>query len=271
MSDKKVVVTGASGRMGRRLVALTDAEDGLVLSGAVEAPGHPDLGVDAGLLAGTRELGVKITDDLSDLLDDADVLIDFTAPKVSVESAGLCAEKNTAVVIGTTGMTEDENAKVRSYKDKVAIVLAPNMSVGMNVLFHLVKESAKILGRDFDIEIVEAHHNMKKDAPSGSAVHLAKVAAKGRNFSYPDCARHCRDGIIGERPKDEIGVQTVRGGDIVGDHTVLFAGTGERIELVHRAHSRDTFAKGAVRTALWLTGKGPGVYNMSDVLGLPEI
>ena len=263
-----VVVTGAAGRMGRMLINAVVDDPGLSLHGAVEMSGHPEAGKDAGLAAGLGELGVKITDDFSKAISGAGGVIDFTAPGPTMDHLEECAEKGVPMVIGTTGLDEAQKARAAELSAGLPIVLAPNMSQGVNLLFFLVEQAARILGDGFDIEIVEAHHNKKKDAPSGTALRLGEVAAAGRGWSFNDTLRACREGMIGERPAKEIGIQTLRAGDIVGEHTVMFGGMGERIELTHRAHSRDTFARGAARAVHWLAGKGPGLYDMQDVLGL---
>jgi 4-hydroxy-tetrahydrodipicolinate reductase len=234
----------------------------------VEAPGHAELGRDAGLLAGTRELRVKITDSLGPLLSAAKVVIDFTTPASTLKNLEACAGKGVAMVIGTTGLSEGERARAAELAKSTAVVMSPNMSVGVNLLFFLTRRAAEIPGPGFDIEVVEAHHRLKKDAPSGTALRLAEVAAAGRGWKTSEALRCRREGMIGERPQREIGVQALRAGDIVGDHTVLMAGPGERIELTHRAHSRDTFAQGAMRAAAWVAGRPPGLYDMQDVLGL---
>lgn len=263
-----VAVTGAAGRMGRRLVAGVAGDPGLELSGATETKGHPDLGRDAGTMAGVGELGVPVRESLEPLLDSAQAVIDFTGPEPTLEHLALCAAKGVPMIIGTTGLSPEQREKALELAAPIPCVMAPNMSVGVNFLFHMVGEAAKILGDGFDIEIVEAHHRLKKDAPSGTAMRLLEVAAEGRGWQVKDAARFCREGMIGQRPDREIGVQTIRAGDIVGDHTVIFAGAGERIELTHRAHSRDTFAAGAVRAVHWVAKKAPGMYDMQDVLGL---
>lgn len=265
-----VVIAGAAGKMGRRLVAAVAEDPGLKLAGATEQTGHPDLEKDAGELAGAGPLGVKISDDLAACLSPGAVVIDFTAPAATMKHLELAARKQCPMVIGTTGLAPDQKARVKALAKKVPLVLAPNMSAGVNLLAHLVREAAAALGPGFDVEIVEAHHRLKKDAPSGTALFLAEAAAEGKGWELKSSARYCREGLIGARPDREIGVQTLRGGDIVGDHTVLFAGPGERLELIHRAHSRDTFARGAVRAAAWLAKRPAGLYTMSDVLGLTK-
>jgi 4-hydroxy-tetrahydrodipicolinate reductase len=261
----KVVVTGAAGRMGSQIVRLVHAADDLELGAAVERPGHG--GQDAGTLAGLGPIGVAVADDLAKALAGSDVVIDFTTHEASAHHAELCAERGVALVIGSTGFTPEHKARVAAASRKVPIVLSPNMSVGVNVLFELVRDAAKVLGDDFDVEIVEIHHKKKRDAPSGTAVRLGEVAAEalGRDA---DAFAYTRHGILGERPPWQIGIQTLRGGDIVGEHTVFFCGEGERLELTHRATSREQLARGALRAARWVVGKPAGLYDMADVLGL---
>ncbi len=264
---RKVVVTGAAGRMGREIVRLVKAAEGLELSGAVEVPG-PAVGQDAGVLAGVGALGVAVQGSLATALAGADVLIDFTVPEASIANARVCAERGVAMVIGSTGFTPEAKAEVLQAAKKVPVVLSPNMSVGVNVLFELVKQAARTLGPGFDVEIVEIHHKHKRDAPSGTAVRLAEVAAEALALAPQDAFCFSRQGIVGARPPGQIGVQTLRGGDVVGEHTVMFVGEGERVELIHRATSRAQFATGAVRAAAWVVGRAPGCYDMADVLGL---
>ncbi|RLB69731.1 MAG: 4-hydroxy-tetrahydrodipicolinate reductase [Deltaproteobacteria bacterium] len=266
----KVAIVGAAGRMGGRLIQAVQAADGLELSGAIERPGHPQIGTDAGLLAAVGELGVPITDDLSSAMQTADVLIDFTFPEVTLNNLEICAKLGKMVVSGSTGFTPEQKTEVAKYAEKIPVVLAPNMSVGVNACFKLLKEAAKILGDDFDVEVVELHHNKKKDSPSGTAVRMGEIVAETLGRDYNRVANYHREGMCGERTKDEIGMQTVRGGDIVGEHTVYFIGMGERIEISHRAMSRDMFARGAVRACQWLEGKSSGLFDMQDVLGLSE-
>ncbi len=266
----RVAVTGAAGRMGRMLVAAVCSETDMKLSGATEAPGHPDLGRDAGTLAGVGELGVILSKNPEEAFEDAQVIIDFTSPASTMVQLELCAGRKLPAVIGTTGLTDDDKRRAEELASSMPVVLAPNMSAGVNLLFHLVQEAARALGPGFDIEIVEAHHRMKKDAPSGTALRLGELAAEARGLDIKSAARLSRDGMIGERPRDEIGIQTVRGGDIVGEHTVIYAGMGERIELTHRAHGRETFARGAVMAVRWVMDKSPGCYDMRDVLGIKD-
>ena len=221
-----------------------------------------------GLVAGCGALGVNISDDLNGVIDACDVLIDFTAPKVSLKNLEACGLRKKSIVIGSTGFTPEERALAVELARDIPAVLAPNMSVGVNVCFKVLKEIAATLGDDFDVEIVEAHHRLKVDAPSGTAVRMGQVVAEALGRDYDKVANCHREGITGVRSKEEIGMQTIRGGDIVGEHTVYFIGMGERIELTHRATTREMFSRGAVRAAKWVTGQAPGLYDMQDVLGL---
>ncbi len=264
----KIGVSGAGGRMGGRIIAAVHEADGVKLSGALERIGHPFLGQDAGIVAGCGTSGVVISDNLNDVVKGCDVLIDFTSPKVSLKNLEVCGLFGKAIVIGSTGFTAEEKALAGELAKDIPVVLAPNMSVGVNVCFKVLSDIAKILGDDFDVEIVEAHHRLKKDAPSGTAIRMGEVVAEALGRNYREVANCHREGITGERTKQEIGMQTIRGGDIVGDHTVYFIGMGERIELTHRAHTRDMFSRGAVRAAKWVVSQKPGLYDMQDVLGL---
>ncbi|MDD5287092.1 MAG: 4-hydroxy-tetrahydrodipicolinate reductase [Desulfuromonadaceae bacterium] len=264
----KIAVCGAAGRMGQRIINSVIEAEGVQLSGALERPGHPLAGQDAGLAAGCGALGVNISDDLNEVVAGCDVLIDFTSPKVSLKNLEVCALKGKSIVIGSTGFTPEERALAAELARDIPAVLAPNMSVGVNVCFKILKDVAKTLGDDFDVEIVELHHKLKKDAPSGTAVRMGEVVAEALGRDYNKVANCHREGIIGERPQEEIGMQTVRGGDIIGEHTVYFIGMGERIEISHRAMTRDMFSRGSVRAAKWVVGKAPGLYDMQDVLGL---
>ncbi len=264
----KAIVTGAAGRMGSRIVNVLSTSEGIALGGALEKKGQSLLGQDAGGPAGIPATGIKIVDALSAALKAGDVLIDFTFPDASLEHLKACADQGKAIVIGSTGFTKEHLAEVAKYVQKVPCVLSPNMSVGVNVCFKVLADLAKTLGPDFDAEIVEWHHRLKKDAPSGTAVRMGEVVANALGRNYREVAKFHREGITGVRTDKEIGMQTIRGGDIVGEHTVYFIGMGERIELTHRAHTRDMFARGAVRAAKWVVGKKPGLYDMQDVLGL---
>ncbi len=263
----KIAVCGAAGRMGQRIIVAA-VEAGCTISGALERPGHSQVGQDAGLVAGVGTLGIAISDDLNAVVEGCDVLIDFTTPKVSLKNLEVCGLKKKAIVIGSTGFTPDERLFAAELCKDIPCVLAPNMSVGVNVCFKILRDVAKTLGNDFDVEIVELHHNKKKDSPSGTAVRMGEVVAEALGRDYNQVANYHREGICGERTKDEIGMQTVRGGDIIGEHTVYFIGQGERIEISHRAMSRDMFSRGSVRAAKWIVGKQPGLYDMQDVLGL---
>ncbi|MDH4226910.1 MAG: 4-hydroxy-tetrahydrodipicolinate reductase [Deltaproteobacteria bacterium] len=264
----KIAITGAAGRMGKALVAAVTQNNSAKLAGALEKEGHAAVGKDSGEAAGIEATGVKITDSPEKAFKDADIIIDFSAPEPTLRHLEIVSSLKKGIVIGTTGFSRHHKEKIGEAAAATRIVLSPNMSIGVNVLFKLVADSARVLGLDYDIEIVESHHRHKVDAPSGTAMRLAEVAAEALKRNLEEVAVYGRKGIIGERKPEEIGIQTVRGGDIVGDHTVMFAGTGERIELIHRAHTRSTFASGAVRAAIWLNNKANGLYDMQDVLGL---
>jgi 4-hydroxy-tetrahydrodipicolinate reductase len=264
----RIAVTGAAGRMGGRIITAVKEAEGLELAGAVEREGHPRIGEDAGSVAGCGPLGVPISGSLEEALEKADVLIDFTFPEVTLGNAEVCARLGRSLVVGSTGFTPEQRAKLETFAARVPVVLAPNMSVGVNLCFKVLKDVAKTLGDAFDVEIVELHHNKKKDSPSGTAVRMGEIVAEALGRDYNQVANYHRQGMCGERTREEIGMQTVRGGDIVGEHTVYFIGMGERIEITHRAMSRDMFARGAVRAAGWLAGKKAGMYDMQDVLGL---
>lgn len=264
----KVVVAGAAGRMGCRLVSLVREATVLTLVGALEGTGHHALGDDAGVTAGTGRTGVPITDDLVALMQQGEVVIDFSAPKATLEHLRIVAQHQRAMVIGTTGFSVSELEELKSLAQPIPCVFSPNMSVGVNLIYKVIGEMAKTLGNEYDIEVIEAHHRLKKDAPSGTALKLAEILAQSVNRDLNQVGVYARKGVIGERARDEIGIQTIRAGDIVGDHTVLFGGMGERIEVTHRASSRDTFARGALRAAQWVVPQQPGLYDMIDVLGL---
>ena len=265
-SPINVTITGAAGRMGKRLVALVNELSRLQLAGATEAPGHPALGKDAGDMAGCGSLGVPLTDDLAQTLPQSDVVIDFTAPAATLHHVAQAVQHKRAMVIGTTGLSPDEMERLRQHAESIPCVQAPNMSVGITVLLQIIGKVAQALGNGYDLEIIDVHHNKKKDAPSGTALKLAEVLAAAKNWDLEKAGIYARHGLVGERAKNEIGVQSVRAGDIVGDHTVLYAGPGERIEITHRAHNRDPFAHGALRAAKWVVNQPPGLYGMADVL-----
>jgi len=263
----KIGIVGAAGRMGRMLVAAIANTDGATLAGGTEAANHPDMGKDLGTLAGIEDLGVALSSDPRALFADADAIIDFTVPTATAAHAALAAETGTVLVIGTTGLEVQHQDAIERAAAKTALVQAANYSVGVNVLQGLVEQAARILPESYDIEIVEMHHRHKVDAPSGTALALGHAAAAGRNVNLDDVADKVRDGIIGARKVGDIGFATLRGGDVVGDHTVMFAAAGERVEITHKAASREIFATGAVRAALWACGQKPGLYSMKDVLG----
>ena len=269
MNDVRIVVAGASGRMGRALVRVIGETNGCILSGALEGKDHPDLGRDAGSLAGLGPLGVTLVDDAPSLLAKAGAIIDFTVPRVSVELAGLAAEARIVHVIGTTGYLPDDDAKIRDAARRTVVIKSGNMSLGVTLLAALVKRAANALP-DFDVEIVEMHHGKKVDAPSGTALLLGEAAANGRGIVLADHAIRARDGHTGPRQQGDIGFASLRGGTVVGEHEVILAGPGERVVLSHVAEDRAIFARGAVAAALWGQGKKPGLYAMADVLGLSD-
>lgn len=263
----KLVILGAAGRMGQALIHGATRSPTLHLVGAVEAPNHPLLGKDAGIIAGIADIGVPLTADGHRAFQKADVVIDFSFPSATARHASLAAELKKPAVIGTTGLNPAEADTIRQAAAHIGIVWSPNMSVGVNLLFAIVKKASGILC-DYNIEIIETHHRHKKDAPSGTALRLAEAAAAARGLKLEDVALHGRQGQVGERPAAQIGIHAVRAGDVVGDHTVLFAAEGERLELTHRASSRDCFALGALRAAGWIAGRAPGLYSMLDVLDI---
>ncbi len=257
----KIIVTGIGGRMGSRIADLVRSTSGLQLAGGTETPGS--FAIDTLLPEGH-----PIVDDLEKTIERGDVIIDFTSPTSSLRHAELARQYNKGLVLGTTGFNADEKTKLIPLLEKIPSVFASNMSIGVNVMFKVAKQMAQLLGDDYDIEIIEAHHRMKKDAPSGTALTLAEEVAKGVKRDLSNVAVYERHGNIGARKEKEIGIQTIRGGDIVGEHTLLFAGMGECLELTHRATNRDNFARGAILAAKWLKGKSAGLYSMADVLGL---
>ena len=268
MTSLGLTVVGAAGRMGQSLIQTVHALDGVHLSGAVERPGSPALGQDAGQVAGVGPLDVSIVDDPLSAFVKSDGVLDFTSPQASVAFAGLCAQARIVHVIGTTGFGSDEEERLSAAARHAMIVKSGNMSLGVNLLAELVKQAARSLGDDFDIEVLEMHHRHKVDAPSGTAYLLGDAAAQGRDVNLADASVRVRDGLTGPRAPGTIGFATMRGGSVVGEHAVVFAGEGERIELCHRADSREIFARGAVRAAQWAHGRKPGLYSMKDVLGL---
>jgi len=264
----RVGITGAAGRMGIRITSMINQNPDIILTGAFERPDHPKVNEDAGQVAGLGELGVKIAGSLEDVIQQGDVLIDFTTPQATLENIRIAESQDLAMVIGTTGITGDAHKEVETLARKIKCVMAPNMSVGVNVMFKIAGDMARFLGRDYDMEILETHHRLKKDAPSGTAMRLAQILAESVGRDLEKVGVYERKGIIGERTDEEIGIQTWRAGDITGEHTLMFGGIGERLELTHRAHNRDNFARGAVRAALWVVNQPEGLYDMQDVLGL---
>ncbi len=263
----RVAIAGASGRMGRMLVEALAGADDCVLAGALDTPSSPALGQDASAFLG-RASGVLITSDLRAGLADAQVLIDFTRPEGTLAHLAVCRELGVKAVIGTTGFTDPQKAEIAEHARHIGIVMAPNMSVGVNLVFKLLDMAARALNEGYDIEIVEAHHRHKVDAPSGTALKMGEVVAEALGRDLKACAVYGREGVTGARDPSTIGFATVRGGDIIGDHTVLFAGTGERIEISHKSSSRATYAQGSLRAARFLAGRGAGLFDMNDVLGI---
>jgi 4-hydroxy-tetrahydrodipicolinate reductase len=263
----KAIVAGAAGRMGSRIISMIHRSDAVTLAGAFEHPDHPFVNQDAGRPAGLGEIGVSIADSLDEVIGLGDVLIDFTAPDVTIDNIRRVSSRGLAMVIGTTGITGKYLNEVKELGAKIRCVMSPNMSVGMNVLFRIAADTARILGKTYDMEIMEAHHRLKKDAPSGTAMRLASILAEATDRDISEVAVYKRKGTTGARGDDEIGIQVIRAGDITGDHTVIFGGLGERLELIHRAHNRDNFAAGAVKAAVWVVDQPVGLYDMQDVLG----
>jgi 4-hydroxy-tetrahydrodipicolinate reductase len=263
----KVVIAGVSGRMGHALLQGVFADSTLQLYGAIDRAGGPTIGRDAGEQI-CKNTGVYISDDATETLQGADVLIDFTRPEASMDYLEICQKHKVKHIIGTTGFTVEQKSKIEAAAKKIAIVFAPNMSVGVTLLIDLVEQAAKVLNDGYDIEVVEMHHKHKVDAPSGTALRLGEAAAKGLGTTLKECAVYAREGVTGERGAGTIGFATLRGGDVVGDHTVIYAGEGERVEISHKASSRATFAQGALRAAKFLADKKTGLFDMRDVLSL---
>jgi 4-hydroxy-tetrahydrodipicolinate reductase len=264
----RIAISGVAGRMGRALVQSCQSHESAQVTVATERPGSSLIGADAGEVTGVGRLGVVIVDDLSSVTDRFDVLIEFTTPTATLANLAVCQSAGRGMVIGTTGLDPTASDRVSSAAREIAIMSAPNMSVGVNLCLKLLETAARVLGDDVDIEIVEAHHRHKVDAPSGTALRMGEVIADALGRDLNQCAVYCRQGQTGARDRRSIGFQTLRGGDIVGEHTVMFAAEGERIEITHKASSRATFASGAIRAACWVAGQKPGLYDMEDVLGL---
>jgi 4-hydroxy-tetrahydrodipicolinate reductase len=271
MSDMRLIVAGAGGRMGRTLVKAIAETAGVTLAGALEDARSPLMGQDSGVLAGLEANGIKLAADPKASMGEADGIIDFTVPQATVAVAALAAEAGLVHVIGTTGLAPGDEAKIKDAATRAVIVKSGNMSVGVNLLAALVKRVAKTLDQDFDIEILEMHHNKKVDAPSGTALLLGQAAAEGRGINLAKSSARGRDGHTGERKPGDIGFAALRGGSVVGEHSVIFAGPAERIELTHKAEDRMIFARGALKAALWARGQKPGLYSMADVLGIGSI
>jgi 4-hydroxy-tetrahydrodipicolinate reductase len=268
MKDVRIAIMGAGGRMGRELVRAVADAPGCVVSGAIEVAGSPLLGQDVGTLAGLAPTGVLVTDDALEVVAKVDAVLDFTAPRASVEMAGLAANARIVHVIGTTGLSAVDEAAIKAAARHATIVKSGNMSLGVNVLAGITRRLAAALDDDYDIEIIEMHHRMKVDAPSGTALLLGAAAAEGRAITLAERSVRARDGHTGARRRGDIGFATLRGGNVIGEHTVVFAADGERIEITHRATDRSLFTRGAVKAAQWGQGKGPGLFTMHDVLGL---
>ncbi|MET0104753.1 MAG: 4-hydroxy-tetrahydrodipicolinate reductase [Sedimenticola sp.] len=264
----RVAVVGAAGRMGKSLIQAVCDTEGLELGAATERPDSTLVGVDAGEVAGVGKLGVSIAGGLDRVVDDFDVVIDFTSPAATIGHLQICSANDKRMVIGTTGLDEEQKAALKSAAEKIAIVFAPNMSVGVNLCFKLLDIAARVMGDDVDIEVIEAHHRHKVDAPSGTALRMGEVVADALGRDLKECAVYGREGQTGERDRKTIGFETIRAGDVVGDHTVLFAAMGERVEITHKASSRMTFANGAARASGWIMGYENGLFDMQDVLGL---
>lgn len=263
----KIVVVGVGGRMGKAIVLCIEDTEGVSLTGGTEYLGHPGIGSDIGEIAGIGKKGIAIVGNIEDILVDCDVIIDFTTPEVSIRNLNMAVKHGKSVVIGTTGFSKEQKELIGQAAKSIRCVLAPNMSIGVNVLFKVVGDVAKILKDTYDVEITEAHHKFKKDAPSGTAVRLSEIIADSLERNINEVGIYGRKGITERMPK-EIGIHTVRAGDIVGEHKVLFGGMGENLELFHRAQSRETFARGSIRAATWLVNQPHGLYDMQDVLGL---
>ena len=264
----RAIVSGAAGRMGGRIIHMIEAAEGITLAAALEQADNPQVGKDVGEVVGLPRKGVLVSGSLAEVLPQGDVLIEFTHSEATLEHLREVAAAGKAMVIGTTGLSPQQLEELKGLARKTRVVFAPNMSVGVNLMFKAVENIAQVLTEGYDVEIVEAHHRLKKDAPSGTALKLAQVIAQALGRDLEKVGVYGRQGITGERTKDEIGIMTVRAGDIVGEHTVIFGGTGERLEVIHRAHNRDNFARGAVRAAQWIVTQPPGLYDMQDVLGL---
>ena len=264
----KIGVCGAAGRMGKTILEVCNEIDNVKVAAAIEYKGSSMIGIDAGEQAGIGKTGVAITDDIAKVVDQFDVLIDFTIASSITENLEKCHAAGKRMVIGTTGLDDEQKELINKVAEDIAIVFAPNMSIGINLCLKLLEVAAQVIGEESDIEIIEAHHRHKKDAPSGTALRMGEVIADTLGRNLKECAVYGREGVTGERDKNTIGFETIRAGDIVGEHTVMFASAGERVEITHKATSRKTFASGAVRAAQWLADKDKGLFDMQDVLGI---
>lgn len=266
----RIAVAGAAGRMGKTLIQAIELASNSCLGAAIVEPDSEAIGVDAGALAGLSDLDVKVVDNLDSVINDFDVLIDFTAPQATIAHLELCKEHDKKLIIGTTGFSEEDLASIDQASKELAICMASNFSTGVNLCFKLLRDAAEVLGDNYDVEIVEAHHRHKVDSPSGTALSMGQAVADGLGRELKEHAIYGREGQVGARPAKEIGFSTIRGGDVVGDHTVMFMAEGERIEITHKASSRMSFARGAVRAAEWINNKQPGFYTMQNVLGMDK-
>lgn len=264
----RIAVVGAAGRMGRMFVEAIASDDRVTLGAAIERPDSSLLGVDAGELAGVGSQGVALTGSLEERVQDFDVVINFTTPEFTMNNVELCRKYNKSIVIGTTGLSDDQKTQMEDASKEIPIVFASNMSVGVNLVFKLLETAARIMDEDADIEIIEAHHRNKIDAPSGTALTMGEIVADAVGRDLKECAIYGREGVTGVRDRDTIGFSTIRAGDVIGDHTVLFASEGERVEITHKASNRVIYARGALRAVRWLSEKPAGLYSMQDVLGL---
>jgi len=264
----RIAIAGAAGRMGKTLIEACQQTEGVSVSAAIERPGISLIGADVGEIAGVGTLDVQLVDDVASVVEDFDTLIDFTSIETTLKNLEICKANARHIIIGTTGFNDEQKQIIKNAAEKTAIVFAPNMSVGVNLCLKLLEMAASVLNEDYDIEVIEAHHRHKVDAPSGTALRMGEVVAETLGRDLNECAVYGREGHTGAREPGTIGFETIRAGDIVGEHTVMFATEGERVEITHKASSRMTFAKGAVRAAKWLQGKNSGLYDMRDVLGL---
>ncbi len=262
----RVVISGAGGQMGKLLLQAVTEEDDMELAGAVEKKEHPFLNKDVGEVIGLVKSGILLVDDMEKVISGGDILVEFSTPRAALSHLPAAVEKNNGVVIGTTGFSDEEKERIKNFSSKIPVLLSPNMSIGVNLLFKIAGEAAKILGTEYDVEIVETHHRMKKDAPSGTALKLAGIIAEARGKSLKEIAVYGRKGTTGERKTGAIGIHAVRGGSVTGEHNVIFAGAGERVELIHRAESREVFVRGVIKAIRFIAGAGSGLYDMQDVI-----